>query len=82
MKKSELKTAIVKLSESINQGTVFETFLVSDQFPEITRRLVYELFVNKFDRRNTTSELYACYSIVYDYCKTLEESGYVNFDKE
>lgn len=82
MKKSELKTAIVKLSESINEEKVFEGFLESNQFPEISKRLIYDLFMNKFDRRNCTAELYACYSILHDYCIGLAKDGYVEFEKE
>ena len=82
MKRSELEIAIIKLSKSINKEDRFQFLLKDSQFPEITKYIVYELFMDKFDRRSCSNELYSCYSIVHSYCIELSKNGFVKFENE
>ena len=81
--REQLKDSVIAIAEHIGVDSSYKHMFGSIGYtmPEIVKQLIYNMFVCKFDQTTCPLNLYAYYTIVYDYVKELEDNGHVEYSK-
>jgi hypothetical protein len=81
--KEQLKDSIIAISEYIGADKSYKAMFTSVGYtmPEIVKSLVYDMFLCKFDQTTCPLNLYAYYSIVFEYAQELNQNGFVEYSK-
>lgn len=81
--KKQLEDAIIAIAEHLGAESAYKTMFSSIGYtmPQIVKMLIYDMFICKFDQTTCPLNLYAYYTIVYEYVKELNDKGYVEFSK-
>jgi len=78
--KTSLNNAIITMAENFKQKDSFEALIKAYQgTPRIVEMIVYQIFLNKFDSRSCSDELYDAFDIILNYARELEKNGFVEF---
>lgn len=82
MKKSYLIESILFLSVYVDKEQSYKELVKNISLPELTKMIVYDLFLKEFDYKNCNDYLYEAYSVVLKYSTEISNNGYVNFIEE
>lgn len=77
--KQVVEDAILTIAGSYDLAVIFGFLIKNSQLPEIVRIITYHMFLNKFDFRSCSVDLYTAYCIIFDYATELKENGEVIF---
>ncbi len=78
----QVQNAILLLAKGVNKESSFKALFESMAgLPQLVQMISYELFLNQFDSRSCSAELYEAYTIVLKYATELRERGEVKFTK-
>ena len=77
--KKQLTEAILTMANTVGRGEVYSTLLKQTTLPELTKMIIYEMFLNEFLYYNCEDDLYSAYRLILNYCLELEQKGYVEF---
>jgi hypothetical protein len=79
--KTQFELDILNISEYFKKRDVYEIFIREKNvgLPKLVEMVAYELFINQFDYRNCSDEIYHSYRNVLEFSRELRLNGFVNF---
>jgi hypothetical protein len=80
----QLKEAITKVSVYIREDKAYEELLKVESFPEICKKMAYDLFIRNVTAVNTLHDTDVSASIVMirKYCQALKRDGFFDFKSD
>jgi hypothetical protein len=80
----QLKEAITKVSVYIREDRAYEELLKIESFPEICKKMAYDLFVRGVTESNAMNDTDVFTSIVMirKYCQALARDGFFEFKSD
>lgn len=81
--KDQVKEAILFFARLYGQEGAYHAMMNESQaLPEHAHRIVYEMFLRKFNSYYSTDEQYEQYKLLYEYADELNKLGYVKFEDD
>lgn len=78
--KAELEAAILRIAKEFGQEANFKALMEAySGMPKIVEMISYQMFLNAFDSRSVSDELYNAYKAIHDYAKSLNQDGFVEY---
>jgi predicted transcriptional regulator len=80
----QLKEAITKVSVYIREDRAYEELLKIESFPEVCKKMAYDLFVRGVNESNSTNdpEVFTSILMIRKYCQALKKDGSFDFKSD
>jgi predicted transcriptional regulator len=80
----QLKEAITKVSVYISEHKAYEELLKMESFPEICKKMAYDLFVKGVTEANAMNdtEVFTSIVMIRKYCQALKRDGFFDFKSD
>ena len=77
--KKELISSVILIAKKYNQGGNYRYLIDNDSMPTIIKNIVYEMFLNEFDRERCSSEEYLAYKAIWSASVELNNKGCIEY---
>jgi transposase len=82
MKKSkkQVENSILTIAKLFGIEENYNAVLKISSLPEVVKMITYDMFLNRFDSRSCSDELYNAWIIIFIYGQELKSNGFVIFN--
>jgi hypothetical protein len=77
--KEQLKDSILFFAKKYNLEESYKYLIETTTLPELSKMMIYEMFLNKFSFYHCDEDEYQHYKNILWYCEQLNEHGFVTF---